>query len=100
MTGQHDPRVGWNRLENTLITIKPGETITVDSLATESGLLPETVEIVLNALTKAELFERKDGNVFVRRRLFQTGGFGGGLERIRPDLTRHVRTAPQLRVTA
>ena len=66
-----DPRVGWNRLEATLITIKPGETITVDALATETGLLPETVETVLNTLTKAELFERRDKDVFVRRRLLQ-----------------------------
>jgi hypothetical protein len=77
MTGQHDARVGWHRLEDTLITIKPGETITVDALATETGLLPETVETVLNALTKVELFERKDGKVFVRRRLFQTVASGG-----------------------
>ena len=34
-----DPHVGWNRLEATLITIKPGDTITVDSLVTETGLL-------------------------------------------------------------
>ena len=66
-----DPHVGWNRLEATLITIKPGDTITVDSLVTETGLLPETVETVLNALTKAELFERKEHHVFVRRRLLQ-----------------------------
>src|SRR5439155_15129481 len=66
-----DPRVGWNRLEATLITIKPGETVTVDALVTETGLLPETVETVLNTLTKAELFERKEEHVFVRRRLFQ-----------------------------
>src|SRR2546425_11039618 len=66
-----DPRVGWNRLEATLITIKPGETITVDALATETGLLPETVETVLTTLTKAELFERKEEHVFMRRRLWQ-----------------------------
>jgi hypothetical protein len=65
-----DPRVGWNRLQATLFTIKPGETITVDGLVTETGLLPETIETVLNALTKAELFERKE-NLFVRRRLLQ-----------------------------
>jgi hypothetical protein len=72
MTGQHDPRVGWNRLEETLITIKPGETITVDTLVTETGLLHETIETVLNTLTKAELFERKDENIFIRRRLFES----------------------------
>jgi hypothetical protein len=66
-----DPHVGWNRLEATLITIKPGETITVDALVTETGLLPETIETVLNTLTKAELFERKEKSVFVRRRLLQ-----------------------------
>ena len=71
MTARHDPHVGWNRLEATLITIKPGEMIAVDTLATETGLLPETIETVLNALTKVELFERKEKNVFVRRRLLQ-----------------------------
>jgi len=77
MTGRYNVRVAWNRLEDTLITIKPGERITVDSLAMETGLLPDTVEIVLNALTKVELFERQDGKVFVRRRLFQTAPSGG-----------------------
>ena len=71
MTGPHDTRRGWHRLEDTLTMLKPGETVTVDSLAVETGLLPETVETVLNALTKVELFEPKDGKVFVRRRLFQ-----------------------------
>ena len=71
MTGPHDARRGWHRLEDVLITLKPGETVTVDSLAVETGLLPETVETVLNQLTKVELFEPKDGRVFVRRRLFQ-----------------------------
>lgn len=76
MTGRYIARMGWHRLEDTLITIKPGETITVDSLAMETGLLPETIETVLNALTKVELFERQDGKVFVRRRLFQTAPSG------------------------
>ena len=72
MTAAHDPQAGWNRLEETLLRIKPGETIAVDALATETGLLPETIETVLNALTKAELFERKDKNLFIRRRRLQT----------------------------
>jgi len=66
-----DPRVGWNRLQATLITIKPGDSVRVDTLVAETGLSPETVETVLNTLTKAELFERKEEHVFVRRRLLQ-----------------------------
>lgn len=35
MASERDPRTGWNRLEDTLINIKPGETTTIDSLVTE-----------------------------------------------------------------
>jgi len=66
-----DPHVGWNRLEATLITIKPGEIVTLDGLVSETGLLRETLETVLNTLTKADLFERQETDVFVRRRLFE-----------------------------
>jgi hypothetical protein len=69
MATQRDPRTGWAQLEDTLTRIKPGEAISVDMLVIETGLRPETIEAVLNALTKAELFERREGNVFVRRRL-------------------------------
>jgi len=61
--------IGWNRLEHSLTTIKPGDRVSVDTLVSETGLLPETIETVLNALTKTELFQRSEGNVFVRRRL-------------------------------
>jgi DNA-binding IclR family transcriptional regulator len=73
MTGNHDPRSGWNRLEDSLLTIKPGEEISVDTLVAETGLARATVERVLEELTHTELFERKGANVFVRRSLWETG---------------------------
>ena len=74
MATQHDPRTGWTQLEDTLTRIKPGEAISVDMLVIETGLKPEMIEAVLNALTKAELFQRREGNVFIRRRLLKPFG--------------------------
>jgi hypothetical protein len=71
----HDPRSGWKRLEETLIAIKPGETITVEALAAECGLAPEMVEQVLAAVIKSELFERKEDGCFARRGLVETTTF-------------------------
>ena len=71
---QHDPRTGWTQLEDTLTRIKPGESISVDMLVIETGLRHEMIEAVLNALAKAELFQRHEGNVFVRRRVLMPCG--------------------------
>jgi hypothetical protein len=71
MASERDPRTGWNRLEDTLITIKPGETISIEALVTETGLTAKTVETVMAALIKTELFERTPENHFVRRRLME-----------------------------
>jgi len=62
-----DPRSGWKRLEETLITIKPGETITVDALAAECGLAQEMVEQLLEAPITSELFERGADGCVARR---------------------------------
>ena len=60
----------WERLQTVLLALTPNETITVDRVVEETGLSPETVATVLEALEKAGLFERS-GTVFVRRSLFQ-----------------------------
>jgi hypothetical protein len=71
----HDPRSGWKRLEETLVAIKPGESVTAAVLAEESGLAREIVEQVLSVLTNAEMFERRDDGSFIRRGLFETTMF-------------------------
>ena len=70
MTPNLDPRSGWNRLEDTLLTMKVGEEISVDALVQETGLAPETVARVLQELTRTELFEPKASGVFARRSLW------------------------------
>ena len=60
----------WERLQAVLLALTPNDTITVDRVVEETGLSPETVATVLEALEKAGLFERS-GTVFVRRSLFQ-----------------------------
>jgi len=61
---------GWDRLHDILIRLKPGDVITPDELVTDTGLAPEMVRTVLEALTRAELFERSETGIFVRRSLF------------------------------
>ena len=59
-------QAAWDRLQERLLAIKPGQTITVDGLVAETDLSPEAVKTVLDGLTRAELFE-KNQDVFVRR---------------------------------
>jgi DNA-binding GntR family transcriptional regulator len=61
---------GWDRLNDILLTFKPGDTITPDDLVAHTGLSPEMVRTVLEALTRAELFERTETGVFIRRSLW------------------------------
>jgi predicted DNA-binding transcriptional regulator YafY len=70
-----DPRCGWKRLEETLLAIKQGETVTVEALAAECGLSSETVEQVLAAVIAFELFERQEDGCVARRGLFETTTF-------------------------
>jgi hypothetical protein len=67
-----DPRSTWKRLEETLLAIRPGETVTVEALAAECGLARETVEQVLAAVIASELFERTEDGVCRRARLETT----------------------------
>jgi hypothetical protein len=66
-----DPRSAWHRLEETLLTIKADETISVDALVVETGLGREMIQRVLEELTRTELFEPKGGGVFARRNLWK-----------------------------
>ena len=70
-----DPRSGWKRLEETLLAIRPGETVTVEALATECGLARETVEQLLAEVIKSELFERRDDGSVARCGIVETTTF-------------------------
>ena len=67
-----DPRTGWTRLEETLVGTKPGEAVTLETSVTETGLAKDTISTVMNELTRVELFEQEERNVFVRRSLWQS----------------------------
>lgn len=60
----------WDRLNDILLNFKPGDTIAPNDLVTQTGLSPEMVRTVLEALTRAELFERTETGIFIRRSLW------------------------------
>ena len=64
-----DSGSAWERFQELLTTLKPGQQVTVNSLAARSGLEVDSVDTVLQALTRAELFVRIDAVTFVRERL-------------------------------
>ena len=70
-----DPRSGWQRLEETLMAMKPGETITVEGLAAECGLARDMVEQLLEAAITSELFERSADGCVARRGIVETTTF-------------------------
>ena len=70
-----DPRSGWKRLEETLLAITPGETVTVEALATECGLTREIVEQLLAEVIRSELFERRDDGSVARCGIVETTTF-------------------------
>jgi hypothetical protein len=59
----------WNRLQTLLLALQPGHVVTVSSLAQNSGVEPDSVEMVLRALTRAALFQPRGPATFVRQRL-------------------------------
>ena len=69
----HDVNARWDRLQDALIGMKPGETIRVDALTTETGLERDTIVTVLNELARVTLFEPQGDGVFVRRSLWPQG---------------------------
>jgi hypothetical protein len=74
MTSQ-DPRSGWKRLEERLVALKPGETVSVETLAAECGLADDAIEQVMAAMIASELFERSEDGGFARRGLVETTTF-------------------------
>jgi DNA-binding GntR family transcriptional regulator len=70
MTVVENCSTSWDRLHDILLNIKPGDTITPEALVAQTGLSPEMVRTVLEALTRAELFEKSETGVFVRRSLW------------------------------
>ena len=56
----------WTRLEAYLASLHHGDVITVNDTIENTDLAPETVHIILETLTKANLFERS-GDRFKRR---------------------------------
>jgi hypothetical protein len=70
MTGVGPRSTSWDRLNDLLLGLKPGDSVTPDELVAASGLSPEMVRTVLEALTRAGLFEKTDNHSFLRRSLF------------------------------
>jgi hypothetical protein len=67
-----DPnRLGWERLQNLLERLKPGDTIHVRDAAAETGLAHATCAMVLEALARVELFTPQGDGTFLRRRLLE-----------------------------
>jgi|tagenome__1003787_1003787.scaffolds.fasta_scaffold20159803_1 hypothetical protein len=66
-TTNTDPR--WQRLQALLFTVRPGQAVTAQVLAAESGLDTETVQIVLAGLTRATLFRVSSDATYVRQRV-------------------------------
>jgi hypothetical protein len=60
----------WDRLHEILLNIKPGDIVIPGDLVDQTGLSPAMVQTVLEALTRAELFERSEDGVFIRRSLW------------------------------
>jgi hypothetical protein len=63
------PPARWDRLQDVLLAIKPGEKITIDALVGDTGLQPQTLRTILDGLTRAELFQHLDDGAFLRCRL-------------------------------
>jgi hypothetical protein len=59
----------WKGLETLLLELVPGDEVRIATLSRDTGLDEATCEMVLQALTRVELFTLK-GDVFVRRRIF------------------------------
>ena len=63
------PDQRWKRLEQLLDELRPGEIVTLRAVAARTGLDPDSVDTVLEALTRAELFTKLDSTTFVRESL-------------------------------
>ena len=59
--------------------MRAGDVITVDELATDTGIGMESAELVLDSLVRAELFERRDQQ-FIRVSLFGEAEIQGAVD--------------------
>lgn len=64
-------RDAWRLLEDLLLKLKPGQKVTIPGIAARTGLAVESVDTVLRALTRAELFARLDAKTFLRESLLK-----------------------------
>jgi len=71
MNEQHS---GWTRLQDTLTALKPGDTIDLDTLVSETGLPRDVVHTVLVELARIDLFVQDDDQTFRRRSLWAESG--------------------------
>ena len=61
------PRTGWDRLQDLLEALRPGDELHIGDAVQRSGLDPRTCESVLDALASMEFFQRTGEHVFIRR---------------------------------
>jgi hypothetical protein len=70
------PRTGrqidnrWDRLQRLLAGLKPGEAVTINGVAARTGLRADSVDTVLQALTRADMFAQRNPTTFVRDSYF------------------------------
>lgn len=50
--------------------MRAGDVITVNELATDTGISVESAELVLDSLVRADLFERRERQQYIRVSLF------------------------------
>jgi hypothetical protein len=62
------PQRGWECLQKRLLDLKPGDAVTANDLAAQTGVGEESVGKLLEGLARAELFS-VNGHTFVRERL-------------------------------
>ena len=60
----------WDRLQRLLAELKPGEAVTINGVAARTGLGADSVDTVLQALTRADMFAQRNPTTFVRDSYF------------------------------
>ena len=60
----------WDRLQRLLAGLKPGEAVTINGVAARTGLGADSVDAVLQALTRADMFAQRNATTFVRDSYF------------------------------
>jgi hypothetical protein len=60
----------WDRLQHLLAGLKPGEAVTINGVAARTGLGADSVDTVLQALTRADMFAQRNPTTFVRDSYF------------------------------